>query len=234
MPLPLDYASPPSQRRKPWLWIASAIVAALFAVTYFYLRIVASRRAGGPPIVQWYKSCASDAPPATAVAFDDVPVLGYPSPPDSVITVGWDGQSRRGRQPMYWFNLRYGGGWPEVWPDDPVLFLHELNRPAQPPRLVLVHARVDENRQRTSVAIDATLMQARFAVPRAAFECHGPVLVDLRAAATKPIRIYAGQVDPTNSAHFTIRYDLSGSTTTLNGWLKADPACPVGESIVFK
>lgn len=55
------------------------------------------------------------------------------------------------------------------------------------------------------------------------------------AAATQPgnpgkltvqysdqLRLYAGQIDPADTSHFTITYDLDGQTGVIDGWLKAD------------
>jgi hypothetical protein len=36
------------------------------------------------------------------------------------------------------------------------------------------------------------------------------------------LRIYAGQADPANSAHFTFDYEYAGRRGTIDGWLQAD------------
>lgn len=37
-----------------------------------------------------------------------------------------------------------------------------------------------------------------------------------------PVRFYAGQVDPADLSHFTIRYAIGGQSGTVDGWLQAD------------
>jgi hypothetical protein len=36
------------------------------------------------------------------------------------------------------------------------------------------------------------------------------------------LRIFAGQPDPADESHFTIRYDLDGKSNTIDGWLMPD------------
>jgi hypothetical protein len=43
-----------------------------------------------------------------------------------------------------------------------------------------------------------------------------------RFDAHKPLRIFAGQPDPTDSRHFTIRYELDSKSNTIDGWLMPD------------
>jgi hypothetical protein len=33
------------------------------------------------------------------------------------------------------------------------------------------------------------------------------------------VRVYAGQIDPQDASHFTIRYEMWGQSDVLDGWL---------------
>jgi hypothetical protein len=40
--------------------------------------------------------------------------------------------------------------------------------------------------------------------------------------AKQSLRVFAGQLDPTDESHFTIRYDADGKSDILDGWLMPD------------
>ncbi len=234
---PLDYASPPPGR-SPWtarqiLGLTAFLLAAAACAISSLTRT--DRHTPAAPGAALYRTCAADAPPSSTVAYDDQIVssaVAWNRPPGSLIINGWDSKPRRGRLPVDWFTLSRMV-WPQPWPDDPVLFLHELRRPGRPPRLVLVHARLTWPGAQTVVGVDATVFAAG-TLPSGGTECKGPVLTDTDRTTGTPLKIFAGQIDPLDPARFTIQYQLNGTAGTIGGKLVPGFNSSAGDSVVWQ
>jgi len=53
----------------------------------------------------------------------------------------------------------------------------------------------------------------------------GPLIINLDAGSyreTDRLEWFAGQPDPTDDSHFTIRFELNGKPGIVDGWLKDD------------
>jgi len=109
-----------------------------------------------------------------------------------------------------------------------IIFLHERISPAGHRRLVCVIYTPDTERfqpqfiegydYNTFVAVPATLTQPL------AFMLRG-YDIDVESVYTRTpplVRVYAGQPDPSDPAHFTIRYQIWGQEDTLDGRLQDD------------
>jgi hypothetical protein len=53
----------------------------------------------------------------------------------------------------------------------------------------------------------------------------------LRPVSGRPMRIFAGQVDPVDESHFTVPYELNGVRGVLDGWLEDNPSPGAAEIV---
>jgi hypothetical protein len=93
----------------------------------------------------------------------------------------------------------------------PTLFLHELHNSRGESRLVVVEG---ESQAEATVFRPGTLFSAPQEVATASLA--------FTAALRPRISSYAGQCDPTDPSHFTIRIKKAGTTGVIEGWLKDD------------
>ena len=54
------------------------------------------------------------------------------------------------------------------------------------------------------------------------YGCWGWHLEDFDLPPDQPLKLYAGQPDPNDRTHFTIRYEAAGQEGIIDGWLKDD------------
>ena len=109
-----------------------------------------------------------------------------------------------------------------------VIFLHERVSPAGRRRLVcLVYHPLWSIHQTRFVEVDsctsivlipATTTKPPVYVSQGMFAYSGPG--PAYPAGSLRTRAYAGQVDPVDASHFTVRYEMSGTSHILDGWLR--------------
>ena len=107
-------------------------------------------------------------------------------------------------------------GAPETW-----AFVHALRVPGHDQRLVSVALTAEDGGWfllRADALVPANLTLGSRPSPSPNFGSSETARFD----AHKPLRIFAGQPDPADSRHFTIRYELDGKSNTIDGWLMPD------------
>lgn len=62
---------------------------------------------------------------------------------------------------------------------------------------------------------------------------HSPA-IDLRLRSNNRLRLFAGQPDPADASHFTIRYEIDGEAGTIDGWLRDDGHLIPGSSGLWR
>src|SRR5688572_12115708 len=142
--IPLDYAPPPKRGyRIRARYLVLGVLLALAAVAYVPVRNAWARAAERARFAALVRQCLNDAPPPTTIAYEDNPdrAAALAGTPGYTTLVHPAGGLCTGRQPSYWFEVRQTGNWLELWPDDPVLFLHVRRSASGQERLLLVHAR---------------------------------------------------------------------------------------------
>jgi hypothetical protein len=114
-----------------------------------------------------------------------------------------------------------------------VLFMHERIAPTGARRLVVVLSDFSTDMRPLFIneydIAAASLNPATWATGVRADERPVAIRV-LNASAPKAhLKIYAGQPDPADASHFTIRYELDGVENVVDGWLRdGSPAAPGG------
>lgn len=114
--------------------------------------------------------------------------------------------------------------WP--WADGATLFSHEMVSKTGIHRLVIMQRTpaIEDGLFRLGMDLDQAVFvpgdgrQPPNSLPRA-YAWDGGFI---NHVTPQNLRIYAGQLDPTDGSHFTIRYEQWGQTDTLDGWLKND------------
>lgn len=108
-----------------------------------------------------------------------------------------------------------------------IVFLHERTAPNGRQRLVciaLVHSNGDFADCSTGLrSYKATTIQSTklpFPANRISESCGSAR--EILSWPEPQIRIYAGQPDPADASHFTIRYEMWGQSDILDGWLRDD------------
>ncbi|MDQ3441781.1 MAG: hypothetical protein M3478_15675 [Planctomycetota bacterium] len=159
----------------------------------------------------------------------------------------WVPPAQIGRSPAAWRSFTATGAIEKltVSPQLPVVFLHERTSPGGKRLLVVVHLLADQRfsgsnahgeiRIETRRRLLATTIEP--GTPDAA-----PVRRDSRELSLRlppsdatvyasprktirrgrSVRIFAGEVDPDDASHFTIRYDVGGTPGVIDGWLHDD------------
>jgi hypothetical protein len=232
LPSTLEYA--PSSQRSLWrrlrrvLRICLVITVALVAWKWGW--------------VTWNKTvllyhqhqCLSYSAPADQVVFDTDPgrVAKMASDPNYVLGGGMANR----RRPADWDSL-VSSGFPSITrlnraSNNPVLFMHERKSPNGTVRLVVV--------ERTAGLSEPAYFILGFDVDGLAIEPGTitrpphwlPFAWDIDVLSNpgphRDIRIYAGQVDPADASHFTIRYESGGQTNIADGTLGDDGEVHLG------
>ena len=203
-------------------------VVGIVAASFGAYVLVRPRGGGGPSVGALWKWCATDSPGAGVVAFDDKPV-GSPPATDRLHINAWDGTPRYGRLPGYWYELRQQGDWLTLHVDDPVLFLHALKSRSGQTRLVLVYGHPTWPGSKTVVQVGATILSPATLIPAVERECVGPAIEDGDRTSSTGLRIFAGQADAKDAAHFTIGFQVNGVAGVIDGRLGPDAA---GQEVV--
>jgi hypothetical protein len=196
----LDYGQPPAlhRRRRFQRWaIIGAIVAVLItavAQSPSWLRGI--RRA------YYERQCKAYIAEVNQIACEVNLATGtLVSPP----------AGSRNRVPECWRQFGVYGGIRNS-ASDAILFLHE--RRAQNGRTRLVELQVDGG---LGVGLSASS-----AIYREDYVSFGDLFVSFRRTHTGVLRVYAGQPDPADASHLTIRYQIDTQSGIIDGWLEND------------
>lgn len=203
-PQQLDYAPPPRRRARRRIIVAITALA-LLAGAWKY----------GPGawdharLLYYQGKCLSYGGAADEVVYED------------------DGKAViRSRYSALLTNYHAVRSWPGA-KQGALLFMHEMKTPEGEARLVTV---------------EATLRIGVFSRPQVEYERAVMKLADLwskrrnrtqythstmdrpplSAGQVYPLKIFAGQPDPQNPSHFTIRFELGGKEGMFDGWLESD------------
>jgi hypothetical protein len=243
----LEYApgAPIRRRRRVRRVIALVFVVGLSVVVWRY-HAVAWRQA---KVLYHQHRCLTYAAPADQVVYDEgaggpSPLMNAPGfmpafPAESYTTRKMSGPFAKTvalrEAPEY---ADFAGDFSPPLPTGSAatLFMHELRTKGGLARLVVVTRR--PARQAPYIrtfALEATVIEkAGLTTPPRVFD--GPaVAYSWLESPNNPgppldgLRFYAGQVDPADPAHFTIRYDLSNQSGTIDGRLLED-----GKSVSLK
>jgi hypothetical protein len=181
---------------------------------------------GRAQLLYWQRRCATYAPPADQVEFDNDPArvaaLGatgdYHLLPHSDGPPGSRAASRK--PPREWTEICRLSGWNVQSPPGPVLFLHQLRNEKGEERIVVV-----EYTPNSWVPVWITVVTPGGLLAGASLIRQSPGWVF--PADSQSLRIFAGQPDPADPSRFSIRYEADGRTGTAEGTLSAD------NSVVF-
>lgn len=216
-PIPLTYQPRVSNRRYVFLgiWISLALAGVL--IGSHYLRSLPARLK-----LQWdYFRCERYVLAPSQVVYDASQSSG------SLLFPQFKGQApfKPFPKPQCWLNLEgaqplYATFWSMGPPlaDGPMLFLHQLRSPNGTTRLVMLELEFPGN-------------------PVPAAKCHvfdGPTTESTKDARPAhvdtfneferfvPQKIFAGQLDPADSSHFTIAYETKSGRGIIDGYLQDD------------
>jgi hypothetical protein len=238
----LDYAPAPPVLRRRWArrsMLGMVLLTAVAAGAWWGPG--AYRRAS---VLYWQRQCMRYTAPGEWVAYESDPVAGA---------------ALRSADPHYQFAPLAGrprkpmatGYLPECWTrfvqanpgfptaSGPILFLHELRTPSGRSRLVAVAGAFDPLTLPQFINgydVGGEVIEPATWTTPSQNRTGGmfiSVLTDLRPEPPH-LRVYAGQPDPADPSHFTIRYEVEGVTHVVDGWLRDDP-WPAGySSVKFK
>lgn len=109
--------------------------------------------------------------------------------------------------------------------------------------LLFMHEMRTAEGERRLVTVEASLRMGIFSAPRIEYERSAMKLADLYSqrrgntlvttscsserpslddGKVYPLKIFAGQIDPQDPSHFTIRFEIGGMQGVLDGWLESD------------
>jgi hypothetical protein len=101
----------------------------------------------------------------------------------------------------------------QIYRTDYIAFLHEREARGRPPRLVTVPFRTLNSAQRDGIELRGIAVNVL-------------VYVDIRLqiplSRKNRMRLFAGQPDPADDSHFTIKYEIDHVPGTIDGWLQPD------------
>ena len=211
----LDYGKPPlvfqrrrTQRRLIWGAIALALVSALWWGPLAFNRCAA---------LYWQKRCMEYVAHPDQIVFEEDPTHAAELLKLDHNLIGpATGRVVAMRPVPIWNKFSTHVEWAMPIDRTPILFLHARQFAGGTPQLLAV--RLDRYAYETlSIAIDspsnASLSRApecrvggnSFSIPPLAFKGN--------------LRFYAGQPDPVDLSHFTIRYEIDGEPGIIEGWL---------------
>ena len=232
-PLKLDYGAPPrASRRIRWIATLLLLVGAIFAGWRWgpYLWHQGN-------ILYWQSKCMRYSPPESMVVYEENPTAAAEllnSSPQYFAYAIYRGKDwnhpgptvqAAAYRPQGWDKLQAVAGLPLIngigTVNGAIVFLHELVSPGGNHRLVVIE--YDAQRDcftpllinRAEVIVPGTWRSGPTRVEK-------PTVWDVEVMfpTTPPqVRIYAGQVDPADASHFTIRYEMWGQTDVLDGRL---------------
>jgi hypothetical protein len=124
--------------------------------------------------------------------------------------------------------VAFGMRGPSSAPTAAVLFLHERTSPAGARRLVVVLSDfMADTSPKFITGYDVegfAHAPATWSHPPSEDVCFWSIDVLDSVSPTSPrVRVYAGQPDPSNASHFTIRFEVDGVQRTVDGYLQDGP-----------
>jgi hypothetical protein len=215
----LEYAPAPSVRRRRIRRVfALCIVVFITFVGFRWGRDVWSRAS----LLYDQRQCLRYTASADQVVFDADParVALLASDPNYVIA----GSAFR-KPSQQWLKIRPASA---AWRTTPtaMIFLHE-RKAGSITRLVMVERVVGSGQSPyfiTGYDVEThSITPASFGRPQLVDQQFPTALSVLDSIGPhRDIRIYAGQADPADASHFTIRYEFRGKTHVANGYLRPD------------
>jgi hypothetical protein len=232
-PPPLSYAPPPMWHRRR-----------LFRRIVLCLVLVAMAGAGtrwGPQyyrqgrLLYWQRKCMEYRAPADQVVYDRGPgaaALLATSHEYLTLAAPSNLPAPVGREPACLTSYQQGVGTPS--PGGGVLFMHTLRVPSGADRLVIVRSNFRHDTPPMFIPgfdleVSVTELATWKSPPK---DVTGAMEIDVMSSIlqTPPrMRIFAGQPDPADPAHFTIRYEFNGKRFIADGHFKEWPAIGTGD-----
>jgi hypothetical protein len=235
----IDYAPAPPWNRRRWGRIAALLVFLAAGVTAWRF---------GPPLwrqartLYWQRQCANFALPPDQVVYEEDPSATAaliakggeygqyaapgapgqlqaqpinPTPPAAAVFIPKCWPAFRGLIPG---RMPYGSS------GGAVLFLHELVAKNGVHRIVAIEHAPSLQTQMfvCGYDINATVISPAAGLKSPAAFMQTMYDIDMLTALNQPaqkLRIYAGQIDPADPSHFTIRYEQWGQTDVVDGRL---------------
>jgi len=236
----LDYAKPPRWHRRRW-FARAMIAVALIAVA-------ASAWRWGPEkwekaqLLYWQWRCMTYSPPADQIVFDQdpagkSPLLNGGQEYIPVVESGFDGPAITvaARVPdctNRFISLLYGPG--KNW-SQPILFMHERTTRSGHRYLIILFGESFEKMDYLDGQLGPQYVSYKPGTLRNRPEPAGNSMNFkddyLQWPSPRHLRIYAGQADPIDASHFTIRYVEDGKTRMVDGYLEdAETGDPASDS----
>jgi hypothetical protein len=227
-PAHLDYGRPNTvltRRRARWI-VVGVIVLALTATALWQRRRIEQWRRQAETLY-FQRSCLNFTVPPTQVVYEDNParVGDLTRSADSTMADGHTREVRlsNGHSVFLWDHYLFTHLWVRAGPIPPgekgVLFLHERFTPAGE-RFILgciVVPNVSGNWVEFQLHEFRPATWSTRIVRRNALTTTLPE-INRALAAGRHVRLYAGQPDPRDRTHFTIRCEIDGVEETLDGW----------------
>lgn len=221
---PLGYAAPPPWHRRRRFRRAGRVVV--------LIGLVAAGWRWGPPawrhvrLLYWQRQCLAYTTPADQVVYDENPVraatllkreeyVHHPaSAPGRLVAMA--------REPRCWAEAIRLAPNSNLLPGTaggcPVFFLHERRSPDGTRRLVIVGGVPGSDIPFLRLIRPAGLLRQPSVCDRV---FHFDLDVELSCDVPPPeFRVFAGQADPADPSHFTIRGEMGGTLVSFDGWLK--------------
>jgi hypothetical protein len=137
-----------------------------------------------------------------------------------------------GREPACLTSYQQGVGTPS--PGGGVLFMHTLRVPSGADRLVIVRSNFSHDTPPMFIhgfdlEVSLTELATWKSPPK---DVTGAMAIDVMSSilqAPPRMRIFAGQPDPADPTHFTIRYEFNGKRFIADGRVKEWPAVGTGD-----
>ncbi len=165
-------------------------------------------------IVHWRSECMNYSPPADQIVYEEGVTPGM-----SVLEKGFDFAGFPVRTPNCLTELWKAKEWPdhERYPSDRPLqhpeFLHELRSLQRGAELVSVYFGGWNDRRNWYFFFLVYDLNETFP---------SDAELEIPEHRLGTLRLFAGQRDPSDPAHFTLAYELEGQKGTIDGWLQND------------
>jgi len=209
----LDYAPPePGWRRKrfqrKFIWTLIGILVVILAPTIL-------KQA---QVLWWQHQCLQYTAPADQIVYDEGPDLSQrltePGMTKSIMmpmSVPVSVRPVRCWDQLHKLVDRWASSAPSA-----VLYLHRGQTPSGAERVVVVTLK---SRDPGGLAFQCWELPPATPVQGIKYHSTGYVFSIPWDKGTNPLQLYAGQPDPNNPSHFTIRYNLGGQQGTIDGFL---------------
>jgi hypothetical protein len=107
------------------------------------------------------------------------------------------------------------------WGSLPLIFLHQRRAPDGGDRLISVFPTLDRTKDYSLLAEAEVPANAQPGSRPSLCKAMG-ISGEYRFEAPMNLKVFAGQPDPADESHFTIRFDLDGKFNIIDGWLMPD------------